>query len=42
MRDVMRTPVLVDGRDVFSAEAGGRIGVTYQGVGKASYAKGKS
>jgi UDPglucose 6-dehydrogenase len=31
---VMRTPVLVDGRDVFETERFGESGGTYRGVGK--------
>ena len=34
VKDVMRTPVLVDGRDVFRAEDCRRTGIVYRGVGK--------
>jgi UDP-N-acetyl-D-mannosaminuronic acid dehydrogenase len=34
VKDVMRTPALVDGRDVFRAESCRRVGIVYRGVGK--------
>jgi len=34
VRDVMRTPVLVDGRNVLSLETGGSARMVYRGVGK--------
>jgi UDPglucose 6-dehydrogenase len=34
MKDIMRTPVLVDGRNVFDAEACRKAGMIYRGVGK--------
>ena len=34
VKDVMRTPTLVDGRDVFHAESCQVAGIVYRGVGK--------
>lgn len=36
MRKLMRTPVVVDGRNIFSAERMRRAGIVYRGVGKRS------
>jgi len=34
MKELMRTPVLVDGRNLFDAHACARAGLTYRGIGK--------
>jgi len=39
MRDVMRTPVLVDGRDVFSSKECMAAEVVHRGVGKGARAR---
>jgi len=33
----MRTPVIVDGRDVFDAEVCRRKGIVYRGIGKGTF-----
>jgi len=34
VKKLMRTPVVVDGRNIFSGQRMRRAGVTYRGVGK--------
>jgi UDPglucose 6-dehydrogenase len=34
MKKLMRTPVIVDGRNVFDGHACARAGLTYKGIGK--------